>query len=104
LLDFIHRSAITASVHLHMHVGGRGGRWVPRPTRLASSLLAVSNGASARKDYRNRGANRRAKRPSEILFMQDWILVLAPVSLVTYFLLFPDQFHHFMAWFGHLIR
>jgi hypothetical protein len=57
-----------------------------------------------KKGYRNRGANRRAKRPSEILFMQDWILVLAPVSLVTYFLLFPDQFHHFMAWFGHLIR
>jgi hypothetical protein len=36
--------------------------------------------------------------------MQDWILVLAPVSLVAYFLLYPDQFHHFMTWFGHLIR
>ena len=36
--------------------------------------------------------------------MQDWILVLAPVSLVTYFLLYPDQFHHFLTWFGHLIR
>jgi len=36
--------------------------------------------------------------------MQDWILVLAPVSLVTYFLLYPHQFHQFLAWFGHLIR
>lgn len=36
--------------------------------------------------------------------MQDWILVLAPVSLVTYFLVHPDQFRMFMNWFGHLIR
>ena len=36
--------------------------------------------------------------------MQDWILILTPVSLVTFFLVYPDQFHHVLAWFGHLIR
>jgi hypothetical protein len=36
--------------------------------------------------------------------MQDWILVLSPVSLITYFLVYPDQFRHFMTWFGHLVR
>jgi hypothetical protein len=36
--------------------------------------------------------------------MQDWVLLLSPVSLVTYFLVYPDQFRVFMAWFEHLIR
>jgi len=36
--------------------------------------------------------------------MQDWILILTPVSLVTFFLVYPNQFHHVLTWFGHLIR
>ena len=36
--------------------------------------------------------------------MQDLVLMLTPVSLVTYFLVYPDQFHVFLGWFGHLIR
>jgi hypothetical protein len=30
--------------------------------------------------------------------MRDWALLLAPLSVVLYFLLFPDQFGAFMAW------
>jgi hypothetical protein len=70
---------------------------------LASSLFLASIGALAKRD-RNRGAERRTERPSEIPLMQDWILILTPVSLVTFFLVYPDHFHHVLAWFGHLIR
>jgi hypothetical protein len=32
--------------------------------------------------------------------MRDWLLVLAPIALVFYFLLYPNQFHAFVAWAG----
>lgn len=30
--------------------------------------------------------------------MRDWFLLLAPLSVVLYFLVFPDQFGIFMNW------
>jgi hypothetical protein len=30
--------------------------------------------------------------------MRDWLLLLAPIALVIYFLAYPDQFSAFMAW------
>jgi hypothetical protein len=36
--------------------------------------------------------------------MQDWILVLTPVSLATYFLIHPDQLSAFLVWFGRLLH
>ena len=35
--------------------------------------------------------------------MRDWLLLFAPLGLVMYFLMYPDQFHVFMAWAQHLI-
>ena len=36
--------------------------------------------------------------------MQDWILVLAPLSIVSYFLVHPDRLVAFIHWFGRLIQ
>ena len=36
--------------------------------------------------------------------MRDWLLVLAPIATVTYFVAHPDEFRAFMAWFGGLIH
>jgi hypothetical protein len=30
--------------------------------------------------------------------MRDWFLVLGPIGIVVYFLVFPDQFGAFMSW------
>jgi hypothetical protein len=30
--------------------------------------------------------------------MQDWLLVLAPIAAIIYFLIHPDQFKTFMDW------
>ena len=35
--------------------------------------------------------------------MRDWLLLLAPVVLVIYFLAYPDQFSAFMSWASHRI-
>jgi hypothetical protein len=35
--------------------------------------------------------------------MRDWLLLLAPVVLVLYFLVYPDQFSAFMSWASHRI-
>ena len=35
--------------------------------------------------------------------MRDWLLMLAPVGLVLYFVLFPNQFGAFMGWATHLL-
>jgi hypothetical protein len=35
--------------------------------------------------------------------MRDWLLLLAPVIVVVYFLVFPGQFDAFMSWAQHLI-
>jgi len=36
--------------------------------------------------------------------MREWLLVLAPVALVTYFLIYPNEFRAFMGWFGRLLQ
>jgi hypothetical protein len=36
--------------------------------------------------------------------MQDWLLILAPVAAITYFLAHPSEFIAFMGWFGRLIH
>jgi hypothetical protein len=35
--------------------------------------------------------------------MRDWLLLLAPILVVAYCLVFPDQFDTFMAWAQRLI-
>ena len=35
--------------------------------------------------------------------MRDWLLLLAPVVLVIYFLAYPDQFSAFMSWASRLV-
>jgi hypothetical protein len=35
--------------------------------------------------------------------MQDWALILTPISAVAYFMVYPDQFHRALFWIGHLI-
>jgi len=35
--------------------------------------------------------------------MRDWLLLLGPVALIVYFLVFPDQFSAFVYWASHLI-
>ncbi len=30
--------------------------------------------------------------------MRDWLLLLAPIVVIVYFLVYPDQFSAFMAW------
>ena len=35
--------------------------------------------------------------------MRDWILLLAPVALIVYFLAYPDQFSVFMSWASRYI-
>lgn len=64
----------------------------------------ASIGALVQRDNGIEEQSAGRKRPSEIPLMQDWILILAPVSLVSYFLMYPSQFHQFITWFGHLIR
>jgi len=31
--------------------------------------------------------------------MRDWMLALAPLVLIIYFLLFPEQFQDLLRWF-----
>ncbi len=35
--------------------------------------------------------------------MRDWLLLLAPIVLVIYFLAYPDQFSALMSWASHLV-
>jgi hypothetical protein len=35
--------------------------------------------------------------------MRDWLLLLAPLALVAYFVVFPHQFSAFMAWAAGLM-
>jgi hypothetical protein len=35
--------------------------------------------------------------------MRDAILLLAPVAIVIYFLVYPDQFAAFLAWVSRLL-
>jgi hypothetical protein len=34
--------------------------------------------------------------------MRDWLLLLAPLALVLYFAIYPDQFSAFMSWAAQL--
>ena len=36
--------------------------------------------------------------------MRDSMFMLAPVGLIIYFLIYPDQFHAFLAWAGQYLR
>jgi hypothetical protein len=40
----------------------------------------------------------------EVALMRDSMFMLAPVALVIYFLLYPDQFNTFLAWAGQYLR
>jgi hypothetical protein len=35
--------------------------------------------------------------------MRDWLLLLAPIAFIVYFLIYPDQFSTFVAWASHLV-
>jgi hypothetical protein len=35
--------------------------------------------------------------------MQDWLLILAPIAAITYFLAHPGEFIAFMNWFARLL-
>ncbi len=36
--------------------------------------------------------------------MQDWLLILAPIATVGYFLIHPGVFPAFMDWFARLLH
>jgi hypothetical protein len=36
--------------------------------------------------------------------MRDSMFMLAPVALVIYFLIYPDQFNAFLSWAGQYLR
>ena len=36
--------------------------------------------------------------------MRDWVLIVTPVVIVAYFLVYPDQFNAFVAWAQSIIR
>ena len=36
--------------------------------------------------------------------MRDLIFVLAPVALIIYFVVFPDQFGALLGWAGHYVH
>jgi hypothetical protein len=36
--------------------------------------------------------------------MRDLIFMLAPVALIIYFVVFPDQFGALLDWAGHYVR
>jgi hypothetical protein len=36
--------------------------------------------------------------------MRDWLLMLAPIGLIVYFLMYPDQFSALVDWAEQFIR
>jgi hypothetical protein len=36
--------------------------------------------------------------------MRDWLLVIAPIGAIVYFVMHPDQFKAFIDWFARLIQ
>ena len=36
--------------------------------------------------------------------MRDWILILLPVAVVVYFLVYPDAFSAVVAWVQSIVR
>jgi hypothetical protein len=62
------------------------------------ALLTRSGGW--RRQYRHRlKAYPRRENP-----MRDSMFMLAPVALVIYFLIYPDQFNALLAWAGQYLR
>jgi hypothetical protein len=37
------------------------------------------------------------------LAMREWILALAPIGAIFYFIMYPDQFHAFIDWAERLL-
>ena len=35
--------------------------------------------------------------------MRDWLLLLTPIGLIIYFLIYPDQFSAMVYWASHRI-
>jgi len=36
--------------------------------------------------------------------MRDWVLPVAPIALVVYFIVFPDQFSALLGWAADLMH
>ena len=36
--------------------------------------------------------------------MRDWILILAPIAAIVYFLIYPSEFTALMNWFARLLQ
>jgi hypothetical protein len=36
--------------------------------------------------------------------MRDVLFMLAPVGLIIYFVIYPDQFNAFLSWLGQYVR
>ncbi len=36
--------------------------------------------------------------------MRDWLLVLAPIAAIVYFVAHPSEFTAFMNWFARLLQ
>ena len=36
--------------------------------------------------------------------MRDWLLILAPIAVVAYFLVYPGQFTLFLRWLARLLQ
>jgi hypothetical protein len=36
--------------------------------------------------------------------MQDWTLMMAPLGITFYFLVYPDQFKSVLAWLAALVQ
>lgn len=34
--------------------------------------------------------------------MRDWLLLLTPIGLITFFLIYPDEFTAFITWAEHI--
>jgi hypothetical protein len=36
--------------------------------------------------------------------MRDWLLILAPIAAIVYFVAHPEEFTAFMNWFARLLH
>lgn len=61
-------------------------------------MILTAPGDSFRKD-RQRPIGQRTKKA-----MRDLIFMLAPVGLIVYFVVYPDQFNAFLYWAGQYLH
>jgi hypothetical protein len=54
--------------------------------------------------YFSQTLQRIARSHGEIAVMREWMYVLSPVLIVVYFVIYPGQFHEFIAWFGRMLN